>query len=99
MRTLSGDLSRRGDSICSPGFFVTLEAVETPVILHRAEPFRCIECGLAFTTPAMIDRMQKKLLGHWMYAEERQIRRLRMCGTCRTRDALKSEDMRVWNLQ
>lgn len=79
--------------LCDP------EAVETPVILHQAEPFRCIECGLAFTTPAMVRRMQEKLLGHWMYAEERQLRRLRMCGTCRTRDALKSEDMKLWNQQ
>ncbi len=82
-----------------PRLLCDLGAVETPVMLHQVEPFRCIECGLPFTTPAMIDRMQEKLLGHWMYAEERQLRRLRMCGTCRTRDALKSEDMRVWNLK
>lgn len=80
-----------------PRLFCDLEAVETPVILQEAEPFRCIECGLAFTTPAMINRMEEKLLGHWMYAEDRQLRRLRMCGTCRARDALMSEDMRVWN--
>ncbi len=82
-----------------PRLFCDLEAVETPKILQEAKPFRCIECGLAFTTPAMIKRMEEKLLGHWMYAEERQLRRLRMCGTCRARDALMSEDMRLWNQQ
>jgi hypothetical protein len=45
----------------------------------------------------MIDRMQAKLVGHWMYANERQLRRLRMCGACRTADALASEDMKTWN--
>ncbi|MBI4768375.1 MAG: 4Fe-4S binding protein [Deltaproteobacteria bacterium] len=82
-----------------PRLLCDLETVQTPVILHQAEPFRCIECGLAFTTPAMIRRLQEKLRGHWMYAEERQLRRLRMCGTCRARDALKSEDMKLWNQQ
>ena len=82
-----------------PRLLCDLEAVETPKIIQEAEPFRCIECGLAFTTPAMIKRLEEKLLGHWMYAEERQLRRLRMCGTCRARDALMSEDMRLWNQQ
>lgn len=82
-----------------PRLFCDHEAIETPVILEEAEPFRCIKCGLPFATPAMIDRMEEKLQGHWMYADERQLRRLRMCGTCRARDALMSEDMRLWNQQ
>ena len=80
-----------------PRLLCDLEAADTSAILQEVEPFRCIECGLPFATPAMIKRMQEKLLGHWMYTDERQIRRLRMCGTCRARDALMSEDLRVWN--
>jgi hypothetical protein len=36
----------------------------------------------------MISRMEEKLNGHWMFGGKRQRRRLRMCRTCRTRDAL-----------
>jgi len=72
-------------------------AVDTPVVLQEAEPFRCIVCGEPFATQAMINRMQNKLAGHWMYAAERQLRRLQMCRTCRTRDALTSRDVNAWN--
>ena len=68
-----------------------------PMVLHEVEPFRCVECGVPFATRAMIDRMKDKLTGHWMYADERQLRRLQMCGTCRTRDALSSQDMKSWS--
>ena len=77
--------------LCDPA------AVDAPAILREAEPFRCVVCGVPFATQAMIDRMQEKLTGHWMYAGERQLRRLRMCRTCRTRDALTSQDVNVWN--
>jgi ferredoxin len=80
-----------------PRMLCDVRAVETPALLHEAEPFRCIECGTPFATKAMIDRMQNKLKGHWMYAGSRQLRRLQMCRTCRTRDALLSEDMKSWN--
>jgi ferredoxin len=72
-------------------------AVDAPAVLREAEPFRCVVCDVPFATQAMIDRMQNKLAGHWMYAGERQLRRLRMCRTCRTRDALISQDVNVWN--
>jgi ferredoxin len=82
-----------------PRLLCDLETVETPVTLREAEPLRCIECGRPFASPAMVERIHKKLQGHWMYTEERQLRRLRMCGTCRARDALMSEDMQLWNQQ
>lgn len=62
--------------------------------LREAEPFRCVECGLPFAAPAMIDSMIAKLNGHWMYSNSRQLRRLKMCRTCRTRDALTAGDYR-----
>ena len=80
-----------------PRIFCDPAAVDAPAVLREAEPFRCVVCGVPFATQAMIDRMQDKLTGHWMYAGERQLRRLRMCRTCRTRDALTSQDVNVWN--
>jgi hypothetical protein len=59
-----------------------------PAVLREVEPFRCVECGEPFAAPAMISRMEEKLNGHWMFGGKRQRRRLRMCRTCRTRDAL-----------
>jgi ferredoxin len=77
--------------LCDP------EAVEAPAVLREAEPFCCVECGVPFASPALITRIQEKLTGHWMYASERQRRRLRMCRTCRTRDALTSQETTSWN--
>jgi ferredoxin len=77
--------------LCDPG------AVASQVVLHEAEPLRCIVCGVPFAAPAMINRIREKLTGHWMYNTERQLRRLQMCGTCRTRDTLTSQEMKSWN--
>jgi ferredoxin len=77
--------------LCDPA------AVDAPAVLREAEPFRCVVCGAPFATQAMIDRMQDKLAGHWMYTGERQLRRLRMCRICRTRDAMTSQDVNAWN--
>jgi ferredoxin len=64
----------------------------SPAVLQETEPFSCIECGTPFTSQAMINRLQNKLAGHWMYRSDRQLRRLRMCRTCSTRDALLAKD-------
>lgn len=77
--------------LCAPA------AVESPVVLQEAEPFCCVECGKPFAPPAMISRLQQKLDGHWMYRDERQRRRLQMCPTCRTRDALTAGDLQRGN--
>jgi len=63
-----------------------------PTLLYEDEPFTCIECGMPFAAPAMIKYLEDKLAGHWMYSNDRQIRRLRMCRICRTRDALLAKD-------
>ncbi|MHB9097505.1 MAG: 4Fe-4S binding protein [Syntrophales bacterium] len=81
----------------SPRILCDQDAVEAPVVLNEAEPVRCIECGVPFASQAMINRIRGKLTGHWMYAADRQLRRLQMCGTCRTRDALGSQDMKSWS--
>jgi hypothetical protein len=68
-------------------------AAEIPAVIKEATPFLCVECGAPFATQAMINRMQDKLAGHWMYTNERQLRRLQMCGICRTRDAFLSKEV------
>ena len=73
------------------------KTLETRVVLCEAETFRCIKCEAPFAPQAMVNRMAEKLKGHWMYANERQLRRLKMCRVCRTRDALASEDIGLWN--
>jgi ferredoxin len=75
-----------------PRLLCNTEAATTPAVLREVEPFKCIECGEPFATTAMISRMQEKLNGHWMYNSSRQVRRLRMCRACRTRDALLAGD-------
>lgn len=77
-----------------PRLLSDLEAADSPRILHEVEPFKCVECGEPFASRAMVIRMQDKLRTHWMYGKERQLRRLEMCRTCRTRDALLSGDYR-----
>ncbi|MHB8909791.1 MAG: 4Fe-4S binding protein [Syntrophales bacterium] len=94
---LCEDACPEGAIRLSPRILCDPRAVETPAVLHEVEPFRCVECGVPFATQAMIGRMKEKLTGHWMYADDRQLRRLQMCGTCRTRDALSSKDMKEWS--
>ena len=54
---------------------------------------------ITFGDRGLIDnyRMKDKLMGHWMYIDDRQLRRLQMCSTCRTQDALSSQDMKSWS--
>lgn len=80
-----------------PRLLCDAQAAEHPVVLYDTEAVRCIICGEPFATRAMISRMRAGLSGHWMYENERQLRRLQMCRTCRTRDALMSEDVKAWN--
>ncbi|MGO9139125.1 MAG: 4Fe-4S binding protein [Syntrophales bacterium] len=77
--------------LCDP------EALEARLVMHEADVFRCIKCDSPFAPKVMVNRMQERLNGHWMYATKRQLRRLQMCRVCRTRDALMSEDMKSWN--
>ncbi len=80
-----------------PGLRPGHDAASTPTVIRESEPFRCVECGVPFAPPAMIDRMKQKLAGHRMYAGERQLRRLGMCRACRARDILTSREEGSWN--
>lgn len=79
-----------------PRLLLDLGEAEKPAVLRETEPLRCAVCGAPFAPPVMIDRIREKLAGHWMYADERQLRRLTMCRVCRTRDALLSPEMARW---
>jgi ferredoxin len=80
-----------------PSLLPDPEKAEQQTALREAEPFRCVECGVPFASPAIIEHIKEKLSGHRMFATDRQMRRLEMCATCRARDALAARDMDLWN--
>ena len=94
---LCGESCPEGAIRLLPRILCDPEAVDAQAVLHEAEPLRCIECGAPFASPAMVNRIKEKLTGHWMYNNERQLRRLQLCRMCRTRDTLTSQDMKSWN--
>jgi ferredoxin len=51
--------------------------------LHEEQPFCCIRCGKPFATRRVIEQMQAKLAGHWMFQDEEVLQRLQVCGDCR----------------
>ena len=67
-----------------------VEARRTAV-LHEEEPFHCVRCHKAFATRGIIDTMLSKLSGHWMFADEAAVRRLKMCEDCRVKDLFEAE--------
>lgn len=55
-------------------------------VLHEEPAFHCVSCGKPFATRRIIEQMQAKLTGHWMFGNERAMRRLQMCEDCRIND-------------
>ena len=70
------------------------EARERPRILHEEQPVCCVACGKPFATRAMLDKLSRKLEGHWMFQDEASRRRLQMCEDCRVRDMFTAEARR-----
>ena len=62
------------------------------VTAHEEAPFHCVQCGKAFATRSVIDRMLGKLKDHPMFASERAKRRLKMCDNCRVVDVVQDDD-------
>lgn len=54
-------------------------------ILKEEEPFHCIDCGKAFGTKSVIDKIAAKLERHWMFSGDNTARRgaLFTCEDCR----------------
>ncbi len=61
-------------------------------VLNEEEPFHCVVCGKPFATMSVIERMQDKLRGHWMFQDADARRRLQMCQDCRVKDMFESEN-------
>ncbi len=60
------------------------EAARGAQILNESEPFNCIRCGTAFGVKQSIERIAEQLAGkHYMFAEQEQIDRIKMCEDCR----------------
>ncbi len=63
-----------------------------PHTLHEEQPFCCVSCGKPFATKNMIRTVTEKLAAHWMYQNDRAVRRLQMCDECRVRDLFAEEE-------
>ncbi len=77
-----------------PRLLQDVEARERPRILHEEQPVCCVACGKPFATRAMLDKLSRKLEGHWMFQDEAARRRLQMCEDCRVRDMFTAEARR-----
>lgn len=75
----------------NPRFLYDIEARERPRLLHEEQPLCCVSCGKPFATRSMLEVLEKKLAGHWMFQTEAQRRRLQMCEDCRVRDMFTEE--------
>jgi len=73
-------------------YLVDSEEARKPRILNEETPFNCIVCNTPFATEQIIGRMQSKLAGHWMFEDEKAMRRLKMCEDCRVKDIFQSEE-------
>lgn len=67
---------------------VAARQVET---LHEDEPFHCISCHTPFATSGVIAAMATRLGGHWMFQDDKAMRRLKMCGDCRVKDIFRED--------
>jgi ferredoxin len=78
----------------SPRLLHDAEARERTRILHEEQPVCCVSCGKPFATRALLDKLSRKLEGHWMFQDEAARRRLQMCEDCRVRDLFAAEARR-----
>ena len=74
-----------------PRYLYDSEQARSPRILNEQTPFNCIVCNTPFATQQIIGRMQAQLSGHWMFEDEKALRRLKMCEDCRVKDIFESE--------
>ena len=76
-------------------FLHDAEARERPRTLHEEQPVCCVACGKPFATRKMLDKLARKLEGHWMFQAPEARRRLEMCEDCRVRDLFTAEARRT----
>jgi len=66
-------------------------AARTVETLNEDEPFHCISCHTPFATSGVIATMAARLGDHWMFQDDKAIRRLKMCGDCRVKDIFRED--------
>jgi ferredoxin len=76
----------------SPRLVFDAQHRKEPRTLHEAQPFHCVSCGKPFATRSVIEKMQSRLSGHYMFQSERAIRRLSLCDECRVVDIAQDPD-------
>jgi ferredoxin len=76
----------------APRMTLVRELRRRPRTLHEEQPFCCVSCGKPFATQSMIRNITEKLAAHWMYQDDRAVRRLQMCDECRVRDLCAEEE-------
>lgn len=59
--------------------------------LNEAPMHHCPDCGKAFATEQMIERMSERLSGHWMFQDDRARKRLLLCEDCRIKQMWDQE--------
>ena len=75
----------------SARFLYDQQARELPRTLHEEQPVCCVACGKPFATRSMLEKLGRKLEGHWMFQTDEARRRMQMCDDCRVRDMLSAE--------
>ncbi len=57
-------------------------------VLNEEEMHHCPGCGKPFATRKVIETMEQRLAGHWMFQDETARQRLYLCEDCRVRSAM-----------
>ncbi len=76
----------------APRYVYDPELRKATRILNEEEPFCCVACGKPFATQSMMNKLQEKLKGHWMFQKPDALGRLRMCEDCRVKDMFTHEE-------
>ncbi|WP_052368218.1 4Fe-4S binding protein [Algiphilus aromaticivorans] len=61
-------------------------------VLNEEELLHCLDCGQAFATRKIVERMAEKLAGHWMFQDPAARERLYTCEECRVKRVLNDEN-------
>jgi ferredoxin len=77
-----------------PRYLHRVEEREQSRVLYEEPPVCCVACGKPFATRKVLDKLTRKLEGHWMFKTDEAKRRLLMCEDCRVRDMFTTEARR-----
>jgi len=60
-------------------------------LLNEEEMHHCDGCGKPFATRKMIESMERRLEGHWMFKDAEAVARIRLCEDCRIQKMYEDE--------